>query len=239
MKKIPNDIQKIIDNLSNKRALVVINHIIKHGQITTEDLEIDYGYKHPPRAARDVRESGIPLRTVRVKSRDGSRTIGAYTFGDFTTVRNDRLSGRKSWPKDFKIKLSEKYGQRCHLSDAELPLRALQVDHRIPYEIDGDSATKALDLKEFMLLSGTMNTAKAWSCRNCKNTIEKKEKKICQSCYWAYPEKYSHVAMKDIRRLDLVWQGKEVKDYDQLIELSREEKVELPEFIKLALKKLI
>ena len=237
---LPEEIESIVAGLTNKRALVVINHIIEKGQISTEELELDYGYKHPPRAARDVREAGIPLKTIRVKSRDGSRTIGAYTFGDFTQTRVDRLSGRRSWPKKFKQSLIEKYGKKCYLSDAGLPARALQVDHRIPYEIDGEVHTSGeLKLDDFMLLSGTMNTAKAWSCRNCKNTEEFRNRNICKRCYWAYPEDYDHVAMKDIRRLDLVWQGKEVKDYDALIRLSEDENVDLPEFIKLALKKLI
>lgn len=236
---LPQNIQSIIDGLKNKRALVVINHILKHGQVTTEELEQDYGYKHPPRAARDVREAGIPLKTINVKSKDGSRSIGAYTFGDFSKTRADRLSGRTAWPKKFKEKLIEKYGQKCYLSDADLPKRALQIDHRIPFEIDGDAKTSEILLSDFMLLSGTMNTAKAWSCRSCKNTKENKDKVICKSCYWAFPENYTHVAMKDIRRLDLVWQGKEVKDYDALIEMSKTENVILPKFIKVALKRLL
>lgn len=55
---------------------MVIDHIIAHGFITTEDLQ-KYGYNHPPRAARDVREAGIPLETFFVESSDGQR-IAAY-----------------------------------------------------------------------------------------------------------------------------------------------------------------
>ena len=42
-------------------------YILKHGHITTEELEETYGYDHPPRAARDVREQGIPLETFILK----------------------------------------------------------------------------------------------------------------------------------------------------------------------------
>ncbi|MEO0683652.1 MAG: HNH endonuclease [Cyanobacteria bacterium J06649_11] len=238
--KIPQDVQDLISKITNKRALVVINHIIEHGQISTEDLELEYGYKHPPRAARDVREAGIPLRTIRVKSRDGSRTIGAYTFDDFTKTRADRISGRKAWPKSFKQDLVNRYGEKCHLSGAKLPSRALQIDHRIPYEIDGEFTSREdVEIEEFMLLSGTMNTAKAWSCRNCDNTKKNKDIEICKSCYWAFPEHYTHVAMHNIRRLDLVWQGREIEDYDGIVQLSEEEGVELPEFVKAALKRLL
>ena len=61
------------------RAKVVIDHSIKHGYITTEDLKETYGYNHPPRAAGDVRDQGIPLETFKVKGSDG-RSIGAYRW---------------------------------------------------------------------------------------------------------------------------------------------------------------
>ena len=56
MKKYPTGFLKLAESITNKRAKIVIDHILKHGFITTEDLEKTYGYNHPPRAARDVRE---------------------------------------------------------------------------------------------------------------------------------------------------------------------------------------
>src|SRR5690606_22065657 len=103
-KKIPKSFIALIEKITNKRARIVIDHILKHGKITTEELEKDYGYNHPPRAARDVREAGIPLKTIRVKSKDGKRNIAAYEFGDFDSVRQDRIQGRINWPKQFKDK---------------------------------------------------------------------------------------------------------------------------------------
>jgi hypothetical protein len=69
-------IRQLLENISNKRARIVIEHILENGFITTEKLEKQYGYNHPPRAARDVRESGIPLETFRVKDSEG-RSIAA------------------------------------------------------------------------------------------------------------------------------------------------------------------
>ena len=43
---------RAVTNLRPKR---VIDHILEHGFVTTEELRIIYGYDHPPRAARDVR----------------------------------------------------------------------------------------------------------------------------------------------------------------------------------------
>ena len=47
--------------VTGKRARIVINHILKHGSITTDDLKEQYGYDHPPRAIKDVSDQGIPL----------------------------------------------------------------------------------------------------------------------------------------------------------------------------------
>ena len=80
MRKLPKSFVDKLNSIEAKRPKTVIQHILKHGYVTTEDLEKLYGYQHPPRAARDVRELGIPLVTFRVKSSDG-RSIGAYKFG--------------------------------------------------------------------------------------------------------------------------------------------------------------
>lgn len=95
-----------------KRPRTVIEHILTHGFITTEELKEQYGYNHPPRAARDVREQGIPLETFRVTGSDG-RKIGAYRFGDPAKARFSRLSGRTAFAKTLKSKLIERDGSRC------------------------------------------------------------------------------------------------------------------------------
>ena len=56
----PKEFLEYVQSITNKRAKVVIDHILAYGFITTADLENTYGYNHPPRAARDVREAGIP-----------------------------------------------------------------------------------------------------------------------------------------------------------------------------------
>lgn len=74
--KYPKEVLDKLNAITDKRPATVIKHILEHGQITTEDLEKKYGYKHAPRAARDVRERGINLKTFYVKSSQGKR-IGA------------------------------------------------------------------------------------------------------------------------------------------------------------------
>src|SRR5260221_14740231 len=77
---IPEEIIALCNQVTAKRARTVIDHIIAHGSITTEDLKNIYGYDHPPRAIRDVREHGIPLITFKVTSSTTGRKIAAYKF---------------------------------------------------------------------------------------------------------------------------------------------------------------
>ena len=83
-----------------------------------------------------------------------------------------------------------------------------------------------------MLLSGSANRAKSWSCEQCDNWNNAKDRTICLSCYWAYPENYSHIAMNPIRRLDLVWQGDAVEQYDLLKTTANSLNKSLPDFVK-------
>ena len=82
-----------------------------------------------------------------------------------------------------------------------------------------------------MLICPSANRAKSWSCENCENWTSK-EVSNCQSCYWAFPESYSHVAMREIRRLDILWIGEEVTEYDQLKETAEKVGEETPAYVK-------
>lgn len=54
--KFPAYFLELLEGVQQKRARTVIDHILKHGQITTQEIKDTYGYNHPPRTARDVRE---------------------------------------------------------------------------------------------------------------------------------------------------------------------------------------
>lgn len=69
----PESFIKLLKSVTGKRPKPVIDHILEHGQITTEELKDVYGYNHPPRAIRDVREQGIPVKTFRVTGSDGRK----------------------------------------------------------------------------------------------------------------------------------------------------------------------
>lgn len=213
-----------------KRARTVIDHILKHGQISTEELKTKYGYNHPPRAARDVKEHGIPLERVTVTGSDG-RKIAAYRFADPSKVKFRRLAGRTGLSKQIKQALIQKYGCRCFIYLEELPEAQPQIDHRIPYGVAGDISGQP-SAEDFMLLSGSANRAKSWSCEHCENWQNRKKREICLSCYWAYPEEYSHIAMRPVRRVDLLWQGDEVTQYDRLRKDAHIAGKPIPQFVK-------
>lgn len=225
----PKEFLEHLQSITNKRAKIVIDHILKHGFITTEDLESTYGYNHPPRAARDVREAGIPLETFSVKSNEG-KSIAAYKFGNLEELQTKRIAGRVQFSKAFKHQLYQACGGRCQTCNGQFEERYLQVDHRVPYEVDGDTTDK--DPGHFMLLCGSCNRAKSWSCEHCKNWQALKQPPVCMNCYWGSPENYNHLAMEQVRRLDLQWTGDEINYYDAIKLIAEQNNVELPAFIK-------
>lgn len=224
MSDYPKEFLDLLESVTAKRPRIVIQHILEHGFITSEELKDTYGYNHPPRAIRDVREYGIPLVTYRVTGTDG-RSIAAYKFGNPTDIKNNlsKAAGRTVLSKALKRALIEKYGSKCFVYLETMDESVLQVDHRIPYEIGGEHDEKDIDY--YMLLSPSANRAKSWTCEHCDNW-ERKDSSFCLRCFWAHPENYDHIAGKYERIISLVFTGDEIEDYYKLIELSGKEKVQ-------------
>lgn len=59
--KLPKEFIRLCKKVTAKRPRTVIDHILKHGFVTTQELKDKYGCNHPPRAVRDVKENGIPI----------------------------------------------------------------------------------------------------------------------------------------------------------------------------------
>lgn len=226
IKKIPPEIQKLLDSITNKRAKIVIDHITKHGFITTEDLEQTYGYSHPPRAARDVRECGIPLETFKVKSTSG-KSIAAYKFGDLSQINKGKLSGRTVYPKEFRLQLFEESNGKCFICNSTYDLNHMQLDHRIPYEVAGDINHLTSEPKLFMLLCGSCNRSKSWSCEHCDNFISKKKIKTCSDCYWSNPKEYHHIAERNMKRIELIFEKHDFSVYEALIKNASDSNISI------------
>lgn len=227
----PQEFLDRLGSISAKRARTVIDHILKHGQISTDDLKNTYGYIHPPRAIQDVRDNGIPILKFSVRDADG-KTIAAYRFGNPAELRTISHTGRSAPSKALKTNLISIFGARCNLYQKEFAVSQLQIDHRIPFEIGGNPAESPDDpARNFMLLCSSANRAKSWSCEHCPNWVVKNIE-TCKKCYWAYPESYSHVAMRDIRRVELIWADGEISEYEKLAALAKSDGVVIPEYVK-------
>ncbi|MBE6329826.1 MAG: HNH endonuclease [Bacteroidales bacterium] len=233
--KLSKEILNRLNAITDKRPSTVIQHIIKYGYITTEELASKYGYEHAPRAARDVRERGVNLVTYRVKSSDG-RNIAAYKFGEPVFIDNkiSKEGGRTALSQALKKALIDKYGAVCFVYLQPMEERLLQIDHRIPYEIGGELDD---NIDCYMLLSPSANRAKSWTCEHCPNWT-RKNLEFCSNCFWAHPENYTHIAGREERQIVITFSDNEIDDYNQLISLVGKEKAEdkikelISEFIK-------
>ncbi len=223
MKKLPKKFLAQLNAVTAKRPKTVIDCILRKGYVTTEELK-QLGYEHAPRAARDVRELGIPLETFSVKDSNG-RNIAAYRFGDPSKVEDkiSKTAGRTVLSQALKKALIDKYGAQCFIYLQPMEERLLQIDHRVPYEIAGEQDENSTDY--YMLLSPSANRAKSWTCEHCPNWTQR-DPDFCLKCFWAHPENYTHVAGKEQRQIIITFTGDEIKDYEKLIALVGEEKAE-------------
>lgn len=221
--KFPKSFLDRLNAITAKRPRTVIQQILENGYVTTEDLK-NLGYEHAPRAARDVRELGIPLETFRIKGTNG-KLIAAYKLGDPTKKVDNmsKIAGRTVLSDTLKKALLEKYGSKCFIYLQPMEERLLQVDHRVPYEIGGESNDNNLDY--YMLLSPSANRAKSWTCEHCENW-ERRDAEFCMKCFWAHPENYSHIAGKEQRQIIISFTGDEIEDYNRLIALVGKEQAE-------------
>jgi hypothetical protein len=221
-----------LGRITAKRARTVIDHILKYGCITTEDLKNTYGYNHPPRAARDVREQGIPLEMFRIQGSDG-RSIAAYKFADLSKIVQNKLGGRQVFSKQTRKSLYEMQEGRCGICHQEYEERYLQVDHRVPYEVAGDSACDESNLSAFLAICASCQRSKSWTCEHCPNWQKAKDVDLCRSCYWASPGSYAHIALEAVRREVLIWKGVDVKKYERIAREARKMKLPVADYIRI------
>jgi len=143
------------------------------------------------------------------------------------------------FPKALKDRLISVRGEVCTVCRSEWEGRYLQIDHRIPYAVIGDTDFDPLDLhtEDFLLLCSSCNRSKSWSCEHCQNFSEVRDRSVCESCYWASPDQYSHIALSEARRLVVVWEGSDVEMYDLLLVAADVAGIDPTEFAKLSIKR--
>jgi len=165
--------------------------------------------------------------------------MGAYTFDDPSKIKRGRIGGRKAFSKKFREQMLDHYGSRDAITGEKMDGRYLQIDHRIPYEVAGDNngETGELDPADFMLLDASSNRAKSWSCEHCENFLKLHDPAMCQTCFWASPEAYEHVAGVPSRRLHISWTGAEVAEYEAIKDAAEAVGLKVSEYIKQLLAK--
>ncbi|MFN3325205.1 MAG: HNH endonuclease [Bryobacteraceae bacterium] len=181
--------------------------------------------------ARDVREQGIPLETFSLKGAHG-RTIAAYRFGDLSKIERHKLGGRQVFSKALKAGLYEKQSGRCAICFQIYADRYLQVDHKVPYEVAGESISKQEEIAGFMLICASCQRGKSWTCEHCENWQSVKDRTICAECYWVSPDNYKHLALLEARREVLTWTGEEIKSHAKLLKRANRARMRLPDYIK-------
>ena len=222
----------LCEKVTAKRPRTVIDHIIEHGSVTTEELQSLYGYDHPPRAVGDVRDNGIPIETFKVRSVRTGRMIAAYRFDSPDNIVSGRIGGRKAFSKRFKKALIELYGARDAITGERYEPRYLQIDHRVPYRVGGESAHDESRPDAHMLLDASSQRAKSWSCEQCRNWKQDHDQAVYRSCFWASPEAYTHIAGEHVRRVDIEWRGSEVAAFERIRIRAEREDTTVAAFIK-------
>jgi hypothetical protein len=210
-----------------KRPRVVLEHILKHGFITTDDLSSIYNYRHTHRAVRDVRELGIPIETFRVKSQTDGRMIGAYRLPEKGVI-DFSFEGRRYIPKDIKKELYESQGESCALCHIKADANFLQADHRIPYEVLSELENEE---DKYMLLCGSCQCRKGQACKTCPNAL-KKSASVCASCFWVTPANYTHVQTKTLRTVIVNWKNSEMTEFQMLSDAAKEHNMTVGDYLK-------
>lgn len=72
-----------------------------------------------------------------------------------------------------------------------------------------------------MPLCASDNRAKSWSCEHCPDWV-RRDRQMCETCLWAVPENYRHVAGRAERRLTIVLRDEETQVYDEIATLAAE-----------------
>jgi hypothetical protein len=217
-----------------KRPRTVLEIILRKGEVSTYELG-QLGYDQPPRAAQDLKEHGVRLKTRFDKHPETNARMAIYMLADDSDEVSGSFTGRVAFPKKFREELLDHFKYRCNICNTEYNGRSLQLDHRVPYILGGEA--NQFRIADFQTLCNSHQRAKSWECEHCNNRISA-DAKVCANCYWAIPDgPYQHVAMREERRLDLTFVGAEASVYKSLQTRAKRENKAVSAVAKEAIKK--
>lgn len=225
--EISDELRARIDAVTSPRARFVLNYIVDHGYVTADDIQ-DAGYREHRRAVMDCRDLGFTIKNSRVRSPQGG-TVGAWTL-DLDAELGAGRAGRRQYPRTFRLRLLERATGRCEMCGAPEADRNLQIDHRVPFEIDPGSGE--LDPGEYQMLCGSCNRTKSWTCETECPNWQARELGVCRTCMWAEPNDYQHVATIPRRQVTITWVGEDVTAFDELRAAANAAGMDLPSFVR-------
>lgn len=184
-------IDALLDPTLSKRAKRIRNLILQQGGwFAYSQLKETYACHR--RAKRDLVEKGITLSETKVRG----DTIFELDPHAFQRQREGRLP---LTPTELD-ELRARYNSKCVLCHTPHHQRHLEADHRVPFEVAGNSLHELHGIDAFQPLCGACNTKKQRACIECSNRLPD----VCQDCFWANPQTYAHVATIPERRLEVV-----------------------------------
>ena len=192
---------------ASKRARRVARIIFKNGSCTTTDIA-NLGYRHPPRAVEDLRDSGVEVSKKMEQYIEQSSKAAKRRARYFITGTTSSKKSRHPFSK--KLIVAVKAQGHCEVCGALPPL---QVDHRVPFEIGGERYPHHVE--DFMPLCPSCNRSKSWACEHCPNRTVK-DIAVCKTCMWAFPSHYTHVATRQVREFrGTFYNPDDIRRYDE------------------------
>ncbi len=162
---------------------------LEQGFVTKQDC---YGMGFDPVVTRDLTKHGLVFYSQRGQI---LLDLGAS---------NASLGGFSTLPSRQRDALLADAHFTCVFCRKQYERKFLTADHRVPHRVAGNSLTDAEGLQAYQVACYPCNNRKQQGCRACTNQQTTKDIAKCRTCYWAYPDKYEHIAGKHERRLTLV-----------------------------------
>lgn len=238
--KYYHGVQEYVDEIYDKlypREKAAVDAIKEKGFFVKFDLakaglRTDQG----ARAIKDLEERGIPImHMTRARVPESKNPVARYTYGDPKEIKPEWRNGRRIVPAHLKQRLIRANGSRCAFCGRELSASQLQIDHKLPIKYFGiPTQAERNNLDNYQLLCNECNRQKTKAVdEGCAKTCYKTDDmKVIKSCYWYDHDNYTHVCMKPIRTIRLIWSEDEVKYYDCLKREAKKSGISLQSLMK-------
>lgn len=229
-------VKDIYDNLY-PRAKVAADLLIKKGTITKYDFEnTNVPVSQAPRAIRDLKDHGIPIKTLeRISVPQAKTKVSQYAFGSVDDIVSTSKYGRMYNPSGMKEKLVRLHGRVCVFCGKKLSGQDMELDHKLPVNIFGDlSSVERLNPDNYQLVCRKCNRLKREATSHGAFDDRKQGMDIVKQNYWYDPVRYrknkkGHLFDQSI----IVWNTNEDRQvYNQIEQYAEDSKKDFQEALK-------